>query len=192
MGTGTFMSSASGLESEDDSTKIIQGDLIAFEKFYESHHKQLYRYVCRRLNTPQRWGTTEDVEDIVATAFANLYKDIGKFDPARGSLAGFLYLKTKNAIAQFGKEAQKHDKNLSHLDIDQIGEFVGKAPDVDIDLLDLKYAISELPKGDKVLATLIIWGLSSKEIGKILGKSPGAVRAKAHELRKWLRNRLGH
>ena len=69
-----------------------KGDEEAFTVLYRRHQAALYRFALRM--SGNAWAAEEIVQDV----FMTLMRDPKKFDPARGTLGGFLYGVTRNRV----------------------------------------------------------------------------------------------
>ena len=67
-----------------------KGDEEAFTLLYRRHQAALYRFALRM--SGNAWAAEEIVQDV----FMTLMRDSKKYDPARGTLGGFLYGVTRN------------------------------------------------------------------------------------------------
>lgn len=76
-----------------DLVAALSRDRAAVEEFYRRHVRPLSRYVARRVDHP------EDAADLVTAAFLEAIRSDGRFDPQRGSAAGWLYGIAANLIA---------------------------------------------------------------------------------------------
>jgi RNA polymerase sigma-70 factor (ECF subfamily) len=72
--------------------RSAKGDEEAFTQLYRRHQAQLYRFALRM--TGHAWAAEEIVQDV----FMTLVREPKKFDPARGTLGGFLYGVTRNRV----------------------------------------------------------------------------------------------
>ncbi|HKW34705.1 MAG TPA: sigma-70 family RNA polymerase sigma factor [Candidatus Acidoferrum sp.] len=69
-----------------------KGDEEAFTLLYRRHQAALYRFALRM--SRNAWVAEEIVQDV----FMTLMRDPKKYDPARGTLGGFLYGVTRNRV----------------------------------------------------------------------------------------------
>jgi len=69
-----------------------KGDEEAFTLLYRRHQAALYRLALRM--SGNAWAAEEIVQDV----FMTLMRDPKKYDPARGTLGGFLYGVTRNRV----------------------------------------------------------------------------------------------
>lgn len=87
--------------------------LLAFLESNPLEGRQLLEALYRepvRLAALQRLGSTPEVEDCVKETFQDFYAKRGQFDPAKGSLRGYLItIATRKAILRW-RELQRKGK----------------------------------------------------------------------------------
>jgi RNA polymerase sigma-70 factor, ECF subfamily len=81
-----------------------KGDEEAFTLLYRRHQAALYRFALRM--SGNAWAAEEIIQDV----FMTLMRDPKKYDPARGTLGGFLYGVTRN-------RALKHLERSPHREV---------------------------------------------------------------------------
>lgn len=137
------------------------------------HHERLWRSVLA-------WsGDREVASDAVAEAFAQAacrgdgVRDVGRWVwKAAFRIAGGLLV-----------ERCRHD-GVAVLELTDRASLPGEA----LDLLD---ALSRLPDGDRTVVVLsLVGGMSSAEVGDVVGASAGAVRVRLHRAKSRLRTLL--
>ena len=99
--------------------QLRAGDQHALSVLYARHQAPLYRFAVLRS------GAAHIAADVVQDIFVALIEDKFAFDPARGSLLGFLFgvarnfiLKREEAARRFLPIHQNNDENEHELDID--------------------------------------------------------------------------
>jgi RNA polymerase sigma-70 factor (ECF subfamily) len=68
------------------------GELAAFAALYERRQGGIYRFALRMS------GSESLAEDVTQDVFIALIKDAGQFDPARGTVASYLYGMARNRV----------------------------------------------------------------------------------------------
>jgi RNA polymerase sigma-70 factor, ECF subfamily len=94
--------------------RAAKGDEEAFTLLYRRHQAALYRFALRM--TANAWAAEEIVQDV----FMTLMRDPKKYDPARGSLGGFLYGVTRNRVMKHFKRLPR-DVSLEEKNSDSAG-----------------------------------------------------------------------
>lgn len=72
--------------------RVMAGDEEAFSLLYKRRHPSLYRFALHMS------GNTSVAEDVTQEVFLALIRDPKRFDPARGTLAGFLFGVARNHL----------------------------------------------------------------------------------------------
>jgi RNA polymerase sigma-70 factor (ECF subfamily) len=72
--------------------RAVSGDRRAFTRLYRDLHPLVARFVARRVDS------RADAEELVAEVFRRLVEHLGEFDPARGSVRGWVLRIARNAV----------------------------------------------------------------------------------------------
>ena len=72
--------------------RMVAGDEAAFTLLYRRKHPAIYRFALHMS------GNAAIAEDVTQEVFMTLIRDAGRFDPARGTLGGFLYGIARNHL----------------------------------------------------------------------------------------------
>ncbi len=159
--------------------QAARDDITAFAPLYERYFGRIYAYCLRRVGTPQ------DAEDLTSQIFIKAVTNVRTF--RGGSVTAWLFRIAHNTVVNFfrSRRVQVH--------IDDI-ELVADTPGMLDHLVEaeakelLRKLVKELPDEQRnLLALKLAAGLTSKEIGEVLGKSAGAVRTEIHRIIKQLR-----
>jgi RNA polymerase sigma-70 factor (ECF subfamily) len=84
-----------GIETIDEGLllrRMVAGDEAAFTLLYRRKHPAIYRFALHMS------GNAAIAEDVTQEVFMTLIRDAGRFDPARGTLGGFLYGIARNHL----------------------------------------------------------------------------------------------
>jgi RNA polymerase sigma-70 factor (ECF subfamily) len=151
----------------------------AFQAAFGQHKDAVYRFAWRMSSSPSI------AEDITQDVFLALLRD-DRFDPARGSLRGFLLGIARNLVLKRWREEQRWDELddeqfvASPLDVEQmdVGEIVGRA-------------VRSLPPLQREVVVLAEYEeLSLAEIARMVGAEVGTVKSRLHRGRDNLRKML--
>jgi len=88
-------------------------DADAFAAFYRRHAARLLAWCVRRTGDP------EVAADVVAEAFAAALEGCGRYTPAKGPAAGWLYGIARHQIAQHARRGAVERRALRRLGIDR-------------------------------------------------------------------------
>lgn len=93
--------------------RVMAGDGDAFSLLYKRRHPSLYRFALHMS------GNTAVAEDVTQEVFMALIRDPRRFDPAKGTLAGFLFGVARNHL----RKRWEQDRRIVSLigDADELG-----------------------------------------------------------------------
>ena len=86
------MTGATELTDEGLLRRVLDGDEDAFSLLYKRRHPSIYRFALHMSGNPSV------AEDVTQEVFLALIRDPKRFDPARGTLAGFLFGVARNHL----------------------------------------------------------------------------------------------
>ena len=154
-------------------------DLTQFAPLYERYAARIYAYCLRRVKS------REEAEDLTSLVFTHALNGLQNYQG--GSAAAWLFRIAHNTVVshyrsrkpQMPLEALEEDFDASDLAENVMQDEVRR---------DLRAFVSKLPDDQQELIELrITAGLSAEEVGKVVGKSAGAVRVEYHRIIKRLR-----
>ena len=170
------------------------GDKESFEELISRYSEKAYSLASRMCRNQ------EDAEEVLQDVFTTVYRKLDKFQ-GKSSFSSWLYRVTVNAsLMKLRKNRQ--DKSIPMEDALPDDEHTLILQTSEADLSDeitlrkevssvLEEAIHKLPDDYRPVFILRdIDGLTSKEVGKILGLSIPAVKSRLHRSRLMLRRRL--
>jgi RNA polymerase sigma-70 factor (ECF subfamily) len=183
--------------------RMTAGDEEAFARLYRRRHPAIYRFALHVTGNPSI------AEDVTQEVFMTLIREPKRFDPARGTLGGFLFGIARNHLRKrweqerrlvpFAGDADDLDDLLSrtaassngnghshrpvHLVRDEFTslETVGR----------VRKAISTLPENYREVVILCeLEEMSYEEVASALGCPVGTVRSRLHRARAILVEKL--
>lgn len=166
--------------------RAASGDARAFHLLYEAFAPALFRFVLFRVRNPA------DAEDIVQRVFEKLIEALPRYEQRDGvPFRAWLYRIARNAVIDF--ERTRHDGEP--LEVLTFRASDGLGPDelaeAESQRGELLAAIATLtPEQQEVVAYRFFGGLSAAEIGAVMGKRDGSVRALQFRAIEALRERL--
>jgi RNA polymerase sigma-70 factor (ECF subfamily) len=173
-------------ESEEQLVERAKRDPAAFGLLYEVHVDRIYQYIFYRT------GNRQDAEDLTAKTF---FRALGKLDTYsyRGlPFSAWLYRIAHNLVANWHRD--RHNRQTLTLEEVTLKGKLGDAHHL-VEAREreeaLRKAIGRLP-GDRqqLLILKFAEALSNAEIGKIMGRSEGAVKSLYHRTLVTLREDL--
>lgn len=110
-----------------------------------------YRGLVGNISSGVLNGHEEDIEEVIADTFISIWKNIAKFDPARGSLKSLLIITTRNNAINRWHKLKKDSQNVADItDIisdskyDTLAELLAQE-----DAEQLQELINALPEPDR-------------------------------------------
>ncbi len=173
---------------QSESVRLIKraagGDFEAFGELYSIYLDRIYRYVFYQIMDKM---TAEDVTEEV---FLKAWKAIGSCRDKEETFSSWLYRIAHNQVIDNLRSQRKH---LS-IDMESLAEVGGPELEAEekLERQELLGTISDLPQNQKqVIILKFIEGLDNREIGRIMGKSQGAIRVLQMRALATLRQKLG-
>lgn len=157
--------------------QAAQGDGEAFGVIYERYVGRIYNYVYYRT------GNVADAEDLTARVFYRAIRHIGNYKDRGVPMSAWLYRIAHNLVANWHRDNSRR-KEIP-LDETLIGGTNGGHPEHELlDNEDQEYllqVIRLLPADRQQLLILkFVEHMPNAEIGKIMGRTEGAVKSLYH------------
>ena len=155
-------------------------DVIA--DLYEKHYEKVARYIFART------GDRMVAEDLASDVFVRAFQAIDSYKERGLPIEAWLFKIARNLVVDYyrtkGREVPLESEPVASGDIEKMAE-----NDMEIDRV--VKAMEKLTPAQREVVGLRIFGeLSSTETGKIMGKTPGAVRELQSQALKMLRQIL--
>ena len=174
-------------EPEEKLVERAKDDPEAFGVLYERYVDQIYKYVFHRT------GNRYDAEDLTAKAFYKALANLKGYRHRGLPFSAWLYRIAHNLVANWHRD-RKRRVGIPLDSLAMIGdggesadEFVQRGERVEV----LREAISRLPPDRQELLVLkSSTDLSNREIGAVMGRSEGAIKALYHRTLAALRKDL--
>lgn len=141
-----------------------------FTAVYEAYFRKIYNFLYFR--TFHR----ETTEDLVSQVFLKAFKKYSDFDPAKGSVAAWLYAIARHSLIDHFR------RQKPAVDIDEV---YGLAVSFDLPhdlevkekLKEVRNYLSQIKKEHREIIILRLWdNLSYNEISRLTGKKEGACK----------------
>lgn len=162
-------------------------DLATLEVLYRRYVRRVAAFAARRC------PTADDVADVVAQTFDRLLRSAHRYDPARGTVASFVFAIAESEIADQRRRAARHAalvvrlKGRELLDDDDIAR-AEAAIDAAEEVAALAPALDALPDGERQVLRLVAAGLSPSEAAARLEITPNAARVRLARARRRVRH----
>jgi RNA polymerase sigma-70 factor (ECF subfamily) len=185
----TQVTAAAGTHDQPEIVRLVEeaagGNFDAFGELYNIYLDQIYRYVFYQVNDKMT------AEDITEEVFVKAWKAIRSCKGKEKTFLSWLYRIAHNHLITTLRSRKKFTSiekyNLVEI-IDPQIEF-----EAETEYKELLKKISCLPKNQRqVIILKFIEGLDNREIGKVIGKSEGAIRVSQMRALATLRQKLGN
>lgn len=169
--------------AERELVERAKSDREAFGALYEQYAPRIQRYLYYRL------GDRAEAEELTSRVFLRALDHLGEFEAGSGSFAGWLFTIAHNLVANWFRDTARRRTDTLEAVTESAG--LGDALSAIDDAEVLRSAVAHLTAERQHLVLLrYIEGLSHAEIGRVMGKSEGAVRALLHRTLRDLRTEL--
>ena len=161
--------------SDSDQSLITRArtDRTAFGEIYERYVDRIYAYLLYRTGSPQ------DAEDLTQRVFSQALAAVESHDPEAGSTGGWLFTIAHNQLANYHRtRARRPSARLeaaAHA-VDPTLPLEGLEAEEDAQAV--RRAMERLsPERQHLILLKYVVGLSNAEIGRVLGKTEGAIKS---------------
>ncbi len=170
--------------------QLAKGSVAAFSSLYKRYQAPIFRFAWHMS------GNSATAEDVTQEVFLLLIRNPANYDPAKGSLAGYLFGIARN-LTRRGLGRARLDEPLAEEWAE--GNEAALAGDTDLvadltraELLEcLQKAILALPEQYREVVVLCdLAEMSYPEAATVLACPPGTVASRLHRARVMLKARL--
>lgn len=161
----------------------------AFDALYDQHLQSVHAYLLAR--TRDR----DVAQDLVQETFLRAWRNIAEVGPLEtGRQRAWLVAVARNLVIDRARRLRSEraaTERMGHLvEPTDVPDPAGQA-ELARDVAAVDRAISALPEDQRVLLSLqVMGGLTSAEIGELLGEPAGTVRYRLNQVRRQLRAAL--
>ncbi|NIN68539.1 MAG: sigma-70 family RNA polymerase sigma factor [Anaerolineae bacterium] len=177
-------------EPEERLVERAKEDPEAFGALYERYVDQIYQYIFYRT------GNRYDAEDLTAKTFYRALSNLDRYRYRGLPFSAWLYRIAHNLVANWHRDRQRR-RTIPLDSLAMAAKSRGSAEEL-VEAGEraaaLREAIARLaPDRQELLVLKYTTDLSNREIGKVMGRTEGAIKALYHRtlvsLRKDLQNR---
>lgn len=168
------------MSNDRDEEQLIEQaktDPEAFGRLYELYVEKIYNYIYYRL------GNHHDAEDLTAKVFYRALNHIAHYNHKGAPFAAWLYRIAHNLVVNWHRDHSRRQMvGLENLDLSgDKQESPHHAAEQTNERELLLAAIQHLPRERQELLMLkFVERMSNAEIGRVLGRSEGAVKSLYH------------
>ncbi len=155
----------------EDAALVVaaQADRRAFGPLYERYVAAVYRYCYGRL------GERAAAEDATSLIFTKALGALSRFRPDGGSFRSWLFVIAHNTVTDVHRV--RPVAPLGETDLPESVPGPEASVIADQELGELRRLLAELSDDQRRVMELRLSGLGSPEVGRILGRSPTAIRS---------------
>lgn len=168
--------------------RVQEGDLAAYSVLYDRFFDSVYAYVLRQVREPA------DAEDIVSGVFLEVFEQIGGFNWRGAGFASWLFRIARNDVLDhFRRRGNRSRETELTVQVDAMpaATMVDSLAEQAWDAQELREAIARLSEEQQqVILLKLMLDFSNRQIGDVLDKSEGAVKALRHRAMLSLRQIL--
>ncbi|MEK7214880.1 MAG: sigma-70 family RNA polymerase sigma factor, partial [Chloroflexota bacterium] len=176
---------AGGPDSDEVLVERAKADLEAFGSLYERYVGPIYSYIYHRT------GVVADSEDLTERVFMQALTHLGGYSYRGMPFSGWLYRIAHNSVANWYRDHARH-KSVPLDDAFLGAEDGGNELDQVEAVTLVRRAVGALaPERQQILLLKFVQDLPHAEIGKIMGRSEGAVKALLFRTLRSLKEELG-
>ncbi|MBE7432350.1 MAG: sigma-70 family RNA polymerase sigma factor [Anaerolineales bacterium] len=172
---------------EDVLARASHGDREAFGRLYERYAERIFNYVYYRT------GNQHDAEDLTARVFQRAMNHIRNYTDRGVPFSAWLYRIAHNLVANWHRDRSRKQE----IPIDDLPILPTKGDHPERNLVrsqeqdSLLKMIRKLPpERQNLLILKFVEDMSNAEIGRIMGRSEGAVKSLYHRTLLALRDQL--
>lgn len=172
---------------EDVLGRAIAGDKEAFGVLYERYVGKIFTYIFYRT------GNIHDAEDLTERVFYRAIEHIGRYRQRGVPFSAWLYRIAHNLVANWHRDRQRRQE----VPIDDLLDLPSKLDPPEQTMMNtmdterLMRVIQSLPaERQEILILKFVQELSNAEIGRIMGRSEGAIKSLYHRTLLALRDDL--
>jgi RNA polymerase sigma-70 factor (ECF subfamily) len=166
--------------------RAVQRDTDAFRAIYEEFAPRLYRFALFRVRH------ASDAEDLVQRVFVKMIEALPRYEQRGVPFAAWVFRLARNAVIDFERTRHPHDA---------LDEAVAATPDaqpgpdelaeLSLEREGLLRALTILTREQQDVVTYRFFGgLTPREIGALMGKREGTIRALQFRALETLRRHL--
>jgi RNA polymerase sigma-70 factor, ECF subfamily len=150
-----------------------------FADILEQNRNRIYR-LCLGYLIDKR-----DVDDLFQDVLVNIWRGLDSFR-GEAKISTWIYRIAVNTALIHNKRTSRKKEIISSLDTDEVIDESGGKKDIRIDVNFLREKIASLKKQDRLIITLMLEGLSYREISDIVGISVNYVGVKINRIKQQL------
>lgn len=167
-------------DEEDLVRRAKQHDQMAFARLYEEYFDKIYRYTVVKI------GNETEAEDMTQQVFLNALKSISSFKWQGAPFSAWLYRIAHNQVVDYLRKKAKRPSTIEDdppdiIDGNSRNSDPQRITEHNLSMEQLLEAARQLTAAQReVISLRFTSDLSTAEVARIMGKSPGAIKALQH------------
>lgn len=167
--------------------EAAQSDPLAFGALYERYVDRIYNYVFHRV------GNVHDAEDLTSRTFFRALSHLSEYRDRGYPFSAWLYRIAHNLVANWHRDRSR--RPVIALDEVVVHNLSEQHPETMAESRDVTRLVQEIIQGlDPLRQELLVLKfheeLSNADIGKVLGRSEGAIKSLYHRTLLQLREEM--
>ncbi len=176
------------ISDDDVLERAIKGDREAFGELYECYVDRIFNYVYYRT------GNVHDAEDLTERVFMRALRHIGNYHNRGLPVSAWLYRIAHNLVANWHRDNSRRKEVPLEERVLVIGQ--SEHPERELLILEQNDELLEVirclpPERQQLLILKFVDHLPNAEIGRIMGRTEGAIKSLYHRTLLSIRNRYG-
>jgi RNA polymerase sigma-70 factor (ECF subfamily) len=165
---------------EEEMVKAAQKNIQAFEKLYDKHYEEIFRYVYQRVSGK------DEAFDITSQIFIKAMTNIDKFKFKGFPFSSWLYRIAKSEVYQYFRDIKKSPTlNIDETNLSELSDDIVENTTTNVSNEKLIEILSNLSDEDLPFIEMrYLEQRSFKEIGEILGTTENNAKVKTHRIIK--------
>ncbi len=170
--------------------RMLAGDADAFEQLYDRRQRGIYQFALRMSGSPAL------AEDVTQDVFMALMRDGYQFDPARGTVAGYLFGMARHRVLR----RLQRERSFVSIEPGEEGEEMQELAALDDPLIDftrnetveaVRQAVLSLPEHYREVVVLCsLHEMSYEQAAAAIDCPVGTVRSRLNRARAMLIEKL--
>ncbi len=178
-------------EHEQDVEALVrraqEGDRAALGAIYDQLAGRVYRFALFRV------GSRADAEDLMQRTFLKMIESLPRYQSRGIPFEAWFFRLARNTVIDHLRGRRPHQRLETVVEVESSRPGPEETAELAGEFRRLEAALQELtPVQQEVIGYRFMAGLSSRDIGLIIGKREGSVRALQFRALATLRRSLGH
>jgi RNA polymerase sigma-70 factor (ECF subfamily) len=163
-------------EHEQDVEALVKraqaGDQAAIGAIYDRLAGRVYRFALFRV------GSRADAEDLMQRTFVKMIESLPRYQPRGIPFEAWFFRLARNSVIDHIRSRRPHQPLETVVEVDSLRPGPEESAQLAMEFRRLEAALQGLPSvQQEVIGYRFMAGLSAREIGLVIGKREGSVRA---------------